>query len=117
LCAVIIRADAQSDHAIGRVIFRGQEQDWHVGIAAKLQAETDAVHRRHEDVERHEVGVKVVEGVHRLACIGDGLDLVPGLFQDGADQPSNVSIVVDNEDSPAQAIAARGWCGFLIQHL
>jgi hypothetical protein len=58
-----------------------------------------------------------MEGIHRLAGVGDRFDLVSGLLEDGADQPSDVSIVVDDKDSAAQGIASRGRRGFLIEHV
>jgi hypothetical protein len=42
---------------------------------------------------------------------------VSGLLEDGADQPSDVSIVVDNQDSTAQRGAPGGLCGFLVEHV
>ena len=61
--------------------------------------------------------MELVEGIHGLARVGDRFDLVSGLLEDGADQPSDVSIVVDDEDPAAQGIAPRGRRGFLIEHV
>jgi len=101
LAKIVVGADAQPDHAIGRIVLRREEEDRDIRIAAELEAEANPVDRRHEDVERHEVGVEFVERLHRLTCVGDRFDLMPGVLEDGADQPSDVSIVVDDEDPPA----------------
>ena len=61
--------------------------------------------------------MEVVERLHRLARIGDRLDLVSGLLEDGADEMRDVAIVVHNEDPPAQGIASAGGRGFLVEHL
>jgi hypothetical protein len=42
---------------------------------------------------------------------------VSGLLQDGAHEPSDVSVVVDDEDSAAQRIASGRRGGFLVEHL
>ncbi|MEK6206557.1 MAG: hypothetical protein AABM32_02845 [Chloroflexota bacterium] len=52
-----------------------------------------------------------------MAGIGDRFDLVAGFLQHGTDEASDISIVVDNEDSPAQRIASWGGGGFLLEHL
>ena len=101
LAEVVIRPDPQADHAVGWVVLRGEEEDGDVGVAPELQAEADAIDRGHEHVQGHQVGMEVVERLHRLTRVGDRLDLMPGLLEDGAHEVRDIAVVVDNENPAA----------------
>jgi hypothetical protein len=58
------------------------EQDRHVGVPPKLQAETDAVEARHHHIERDHVGVDALEGLDGLTGVGDDMRRVPLLGED-----------------------------------
>src|SRR5205814_2373956 len=59
LAEIVVGADPQANHAIGRVVLRREEQHWYVRIATELQAETDPVDARHEHIEGDEVGAQL----------------------------------------------------------
>ena len=117
LAEIVVGADPQANHAIGRVVLRREEQHWYVRIATELQAETDPVDARHEHVEGDEIGVQLGERGHRLARIGDRVDLVTGLGQHRTDQGRDVSVVVDHQDPATRGDRPRAGRGLLIKHV
>src|SRR5207244_2673782 len=70
---IVVSPDAQADHAIRRVVLCREKEDGDIRVAAKLQAEADPVDSRHEHVQSHQLRVKLIECIHRLAGVGDRL--------------------------------------------
>ena len=69
------------------------------GLLAQLLVHREPVHVGHHDVEEHEVGEVESRRAHGLAAVGGGLHVVPGHLERLGDEPADVGLVVDDEDS------------------
>ena len=94
---IIVDADLQPAHAIGRLGARGQHDDRHVGALAQAFGEGEAVFARHHHVEDDEVEGEVGEKAARLGGRGGDGDAMAVLRKIGRQQVAQAAVVVDHQ--------------------
>ena len=90
------RLDRRLDRAVAR-----EHDDRAVQrvLLVPLAQQRDAVHVGHPDVEQHEVGLLARGRAARGSRVGRDLDLVALFREDFREQPPDVSLVVDDQNS------------------
>ena len=96
---VVVRAGLQAAHPLELRTARRQHQHRHVREVPDAVQRLPAVELRHRDVEHDEVGGRLVEGAQPGSSVGSLIDLEPGTLQELGHEPTNVVVVVDDQDA------------------
>ena len=104
---VVIRAQVQPFHLLGRLPLGGEHEDGEIEVLLEHAAHFPAVHLRHHDVQHRQVHLRAFQHPKGRRAVGGLHHVEAGARQEVAHQLADVGIVVDDQYPGHDAILHR----------
>ena len=100
---IVVRADFETDDAIGLVPLGGEHDHRRLRLGTHLAAQFETADAGQHDVENDQVDRRLSQHLAHLVAIAGGADLETVAAQELGDEMADLAIVVDDEDMRAAA--------------